>query len=145
MVNTITQERFPDFNLQIVLNWKTRIISIKEVPTDTFVGYIRTHQTKRTTQLAIIPIGYHDRIFIQYSNRGYVRISNHYAPIVGRVCMNHTIIDVTDIPCARIGDEVLLVGDDPLVNVYTFAQLIGNNNPREVLVNIHPHIERLVI
>lgn len=145
LIKTITQERYPDFNLQTVLNWKTHIINIKEVPADTFVGYVRTYQTKRTTQLATIPIGYHDGYSLQYSNRGHVRIGNQYAPIVGRVCMNHTILDVTDIAHAHIGEEVLLVGDDPLVNVYTFAQLIGNNNPREVLVNIHPHIERLVV
>ncbi len=145
LIKTITQKRYPDFNLQMILNWKTRIINIKEVQADTFVGYVRTHQTKRVTQLATIPIGYHDGYSLQYSNRGHVRIGNHYAPIVGRVCMNHTILDVTDIPHVRIGDEVLLVGDDPKVNVYTFAQLIGNNNPREVLVNINPHVQRLVV
>jgi len=145
LVKAITQERCPGFNIQTVLSWKTRVISIKDVPTDTFVGYIRTHQTKRQTKLATIPIGYHDGYTLHYSNRAEVRIGNYYAPVVGRVCMNHTIIDVTDIPNVHVGDEVLLVGDDPKVNVYTFAQLIGNNNAREVLTVINPHIQRFVV
>lgn len=144
-VQTIAQERYPDFNLKLVLNWKTHIINIKKVPTDTFVGYIRTYQTKRDTTLATIPIGYYDGYTLKYSNCAHVRVGNYYAPIVGRVCMNHTIIDVTDIPNVRLGDEVLLLGDDPKVNVYTFAQLTGNNNVREVLTNIYPHIERIVV
>ncbi len=144
-VKTITQNRYSDFNLKLVLSWKTRIINLKEVPADTFVGYIRTHQTKKMTILATIPTGYYDGYTLHYSNRGYVRINNQYAPIVGRVCMNHTILDVTDIPGVRVGDEVLLLGDDPQVNVYTFAQLIGNNNPREVLINVYPHIPRFVV
>lgn len=144
-VKTITQDFYPDFNLKLILSWKTRIINLKEVPVDTFVGYIRTHQTRRITILATIPIGYYDGYKLHYSNRGYVRINNQYAPIVGRVCMNHTILDVTDILGVRVGDEVLLLGDDPQVNVYTFAQLIGNNNPRETLINIHPNISRVVV
>jgi alanine racemase len=144
-IKNSAQERYPDFNLQTVLTWKTRIINLKKVPADTFVGYIRTHQTKRPTQLATIPIGYHDGYNLRYSNCAYVRIGNQYAPVVGRVCMNHTILDVTDIAHINIGDEVVLVGDDPRVNVYTFGQLIGNNNPREVLVNIQPHVPRLVV
>ena len=144
-VQTITQNKYPDFNLQLILSWKTRIINLKEVPTDTFVGYIRTYQTKRKTILATIPIGYHDGYNLQYSNRGFVCIQNRQAPIVGRVCMNHTIIDVTDIPNVSVGGEVLLLGDDPQVNVYTFGQLIGNNNPREALVHIRPDISRFVV
>lgn len=145
IVKTSAQERYPDCNIKLVLNWKTRIISIKEVPDDISVGYIRTYQTKRVTRLAIIPVGYYDGYTLHYSNCGHVRVRNHYAPIVGRVCMNHTILDVTDIPEVSVGDEVLLVGDDPKVNVYTFAQLLGNNNPREVLTNISAHIPRFVV
>jgi alanine racemase len=144
-VKTITQTNYPGFDLKLVLSWKTRVINVKEVPADTFVGYICTYKTKRKTRLATIPIGYHDGYNLRYSNCGFVRIHNQYAPIVGRVCMNHTILDVTDIPNVSVGDEVFLLGDDPQVNAYTFGQLIGNNNPREVLINLHPHISRLVV
>jgi len=144
-VKNITLQQDPSFTLKPVLTWKTRIMHIKKVHADTSVGYNRTHQTTKESTLAIVPIGYYDGYDIRYGNKGMVKIGNAYAPIVGRVCMNHTIIDVSNIPPVQIGDEVTLMGADEPISAPRFAQLTGNNNVREVLTNIYPHIERRIV
>lgn len=145
IVKKITLERDPTFTLQPVLTWKTRVMHIKKLKAGSFVGYNRTHQLAQDSTIAVIPIGYYDGYDIRYSNKGVVKIHDTYAPIVGRVCMNHTIINVSNIPDTHVGTEVTLMSGDPEISPYRFAQFTGNNNVREVLTNIYPHIERIIV
>lgn len=144
-VKKITLERDPLFTLQPILTWKTRIMHVKKLKAGSFVGYNRTHQLMQDSTIAVIPIGYYDGYDIRYSNKGVVKIHDTYAPIIGRVCMNHTIINISNISDVHIGTLVTLMSDDQEISPYRFAQFTGNNNVREVLTNIYPHIERTIV
>lgn len=104
--------RGPGFpiDLKPVLSWKTNIISIRQVPAGRFVGYNGTFITTRRTRIAGLPIGYADGLNRRMSNRGRFIVRDHYAPIIGRISMDITLLDVTDVPDAQIGDEVLVIG-----------------------------------
>ncbi len=97
-------------DLKPVLSWKTNIISIRQVPAGRFVGYNGTFITTRRTRIAGLPIGYADGLNRRMSNRGRFIVRDHYAPIIGRISMDITLLDVTDIPDAQIGDEVMVIG-----------------------------------
>lgn len=94
----LTRQMYPQFSLEPVLTWKTKIVQIKHVLMGAHVGYARTHTTVRNSILAVLPIGYWEGYDRKLSSRGLVRINNTYAPVVGRVSMNITVIDITDVP-----------------------------------------------
>jgi alanine racemase len=96
--------------LKPVLTWKTSIIQLKRVAAGTSVGYGRTFVTKRTSLIATLPVGYADGYHRLFSNRGQVLVRGQRAPVVGRVSMDLTTIDVTDIRNVQQGDEVVLLG-----------------------------------
>ncbi|MCG8462055.1 MAG: alanine racemase, partial [Holophagales bacterium] len=81
-----------------VLTWKTRISQLKRVPADAFVGYGRTFRTTRPTRLAVLPVGYADGYDRHLSGTSHVLVRGRHAPVRGRICMNLTMVDVTDIP-----------------------------------------------
>ncbi|MCD6257146.1 alanine racemase [Candidatus Aerophobetes bacterium] len=96
--------------LEPVSQLKTRIISLRKIPAGSKVGYGGTYRTKRETTVATIPIGYADGYSRKMSNRGEVIIKGKRAPVIGRICMDHCMIDVTDIPGVKLGDEVVMWG-----------------------------------
>jgi alanine racemase len=96
--------------LKPVLTWKTSIIQLKRVAAGTSVGYGRTFVTKRTSLIATLPVGYADGYHRLFSNRGQILVRGQRAPVVGRVSMDLTTIDVTDIRNVQQGDEVVLLG-----------------------------------
>jgi len=93
-----------------VLSLKTRIIYIKDLPPGATLGYGRTFEARRVTRVASLAIGYDDGLPRLLSNRGHVLVRGRRAPIVGRVSMDLTTIDVTDVPGAALGDEVMILG-----------------------------------
>jgi alanine racemase len=97
-------------HLQPVLSWKTKILQLKNVPSGTSVSYGQTYVTKRESLIATLPVGYADGYPRLLSNRGEALVRGQRAPIAGRVCMDLTMIDVTDIRNVRQGDEVVLLG-----------------------------------
>jgi len=133
-------------NLQPVLTWKTLVGQIQPVARDESVGYGRTWTARRPSQLAVIPVGYADGYSRALGNRGRVLIQGRSAPIVGRVCMNILMADVTDIPGVSIGDEVVLIGrqGDDEVPVEELASLSDTIN-YEFLARLSPAISRSVI
>ncbi len=100
----------PAIPLRPVLSWKTRVVSLRTVEAGTSVGYDATFTAQRRTRLALLPVGYGDGLNRLLSNRGRVLLREQRAPIAGRVSMDHTVVDVTDIPGAESGDEVILIG-----------------------------------
>jgi alanine racemase len=96
--------------LEPVMRWRTEIARIKELPPDSPIGYGKTFHTKRTSRIATLPVGYADGYSRLLSNRGKVLVRGQRAPIVGRVSMDLTTIDVTGIPDVAFGDEVVLLG-----------------------------------
>jgi alanine racemase len=96
--------------LRPVLSWKTRILQLKELPGGSIVGYGESFVTKRRSLVATLPVGYADGYQRLFSNRGRVLVRGKRAPVVGRVNMDLTSIDVTDIEGVAQGDEVVLLG-----------------------------------
>ncbi|HEX2061940.1 MAG TPA: alanine racemase C-terminal domain-containing protein, partial [Thermoanaerobaculia bacterium] len=97
--------------LSPVMRWRTEIARLKELPPGHAIGYGTTFFTKRPSRIATLPVGYADGYRRGLSNRGEVLVRGRRAPVVGRVSMDLTTIDVTDIEDAEVGDEVVLLGD----------------------------------
>ena len=98
-------------HLRPVMTLKTRIHFLKAVPPGTRVSYGGTFVTRRESLIATLPIGYADGYSRYLSNRGEVLVQGKRAPVVGKVCMDFMMVDVTDIPKVSLGDEVVLVGN----------------------------------
>ena len=136
--------RAPD--LRPVLTWKTKIIQIKTVPEGSNVGYGCTYKTTRETRLAVLPVGYADGYDRALGNMAYVLVKGKRAPVIGRICMNHTMIDVTDIPGVELENEAVLLGnsDHESITAETMAGWAGTIN-YEVVTRISPLLERRVV
>lgn len=116
--------------LEPALAWRTELVAVREVPAGTSVGYGCTHHTERPSSIGVLPIGYAEGIPRAVSNRGAVLVGGRRAPIVGRVCMNMTLVDVTGVRGAHAGAPVTLIGADGAESLTTddwagWAQTIG--------------------
>jgi len=133
-------------NLQPVLTWKTLVGQLQSVDRGESVGYGRTWTARRPTQLAVIPVGYADGYSRSLGNRGRILIRGRSAPVVGRVCMNILMADVTDILDVSVGDEVVLIGrqGDEEVQVEELASLSDTIN-YEFLARLSPAITRSMV
>jgi alanine racemase len=100
----------PLLPLKPVMTLKTRIHFLKPVPSGARISYGGTYTTERDSLIATLPIGYADGYSRHLSNRGEVLIHGKRAPVVGKVCMDFIMVDVTDIPRVSVGDEVILMG-----------------------------------
>jgi alanine racemase len=98
--------------LEPVMHFSTRIAQLRELPVGASVGYGHTFTCRRPTRIAVLPIGYADGYLRSLSNRGEVLVRGCRAPVVGRISMDHTTVDVTDVPGAATGDTVTLWGED---------------------------------
>lgn len=96
--------------LRPVMRWTTRLIRIQPVPAGTGVSYGHTFVTQRPSRLGTLPLGYADGLDRGLSNVGEVLVRGRRAPMVGRVCMGLCVVDLTDVPQAQVGDEVVLIG-----------------------------------
>ncbi len=94
-----------------VMRWRTEIARLKDLPPGHAIGYGTTFHTTRASRIATLPVGYADGYNRRLSNRGEVLVRGQRAPVVGRVSMDLVTIDVTDVPDAAVGDEVVLLGD----------------------------------
>ena len=96
--------------LMPAMQWKARVAHLKTVPPGTGLSYGHTFVTTRETRVATLPIGYADGYPRALSNRGHVIVHGQFAPIIGRICMDQCLADVTDIPGVGQEDEVVLLG-----------------------------------
>jgi alanine racemase len=126
-----------------ILTWKTRILSLRNFDANQSLGYGGTYVTKAPAHVAVLPVGYADGYNRQLSNQGRVIVRDHYAPIVGRISMDLTLVDVTGIPGIGVGDEVILLGasDGLSINALEHAEL-ANSTPYEILCNISKRVPR---
>lgn len=138
----ITQENHPGFSLKPIMTWKTRIIQIKDVTAGSYIGYDRTHQVQNASRLAILPIGYWDGYERHLSNKGIVIINNQRAPILGRIAMNLTIVDITNLNVG-MNDEVILLGNYPGITAEDLANQCNTIN-YEIVTRINPLLPRLI-
>lgn len=133
-------------SLKPVMELKTRVIYLKRVPRGYSISYGRTFYTKRESLIATIPIGYADGMNRLMSNKGEVLVKGKRVPIVGRVCMDLTMIDVTGIDKVKVGDEVVIIGRQrkQSITALEIADKIGTIS-YEVLCNISSRVPRRYI
>jgi alanine racemase len=132
-------------DFQPALSLKSQLAQVKELPTGSAISYGCTYRTARPSRIAVIPIGYADGFRRAPQHWGVVLVRGQRAPIVGRVCMDQTMIDVTDIPGARAGDEVVLLGrqGEETLSVDEVAERLGTIN-YEVVSEILARVPRMV-
>jgi alanine racemase len=132
--------------LKPVLSFKTQVLQVKNVPASCGISYGHLFKTTRPSRLAILPVGYADGYLRSLTGKASVLIKGQRAPVCGRICMNACIVDVTDIPTASVGDEVVLLGRQNQAEItaaevatwmdtinYEVLCLFGNSNTREYM------------
>ena len=124
---------------------KSHIIHLKEVDEGTGISYGATYVTKSRSKIATIPVGYGDGYRRSLSGRGYVIIRGHKAPILGSVCMDQFMVDVTDIPGVCRGDVVTLLGRDGDMEITAekLAELAGGTFNYELVCDIGKRVPRV--
>lgn len=134
----------PPLFLEPVLSFKTRVVHLKTVPPDTPISYGGTFVTSRQSVIATIAVGYADGYWRALSNSGKVLIHGTRAPVVGRVCMDMTMIDVTGIPNIHMGDEVVLIGKqgEDFISAEEVAEWVGTIS-YEILCGIGKRVLRV--
>lgn len=137
----------PQLVQQPVLRLVTRVVSVKKLPAGQGIGYGLTFETpteedERT--IAVVAIGYNDGYPWSLSNRGWMAIDGQRCPVVGRVCMDVTLLDVTTLnTTVEAGDEVVVFGpEDPEPSLLELAKLAGTI-PYELLTRISPRVRRI--
>jgi alanine racemase len=130
--------------LKPVMSLYSRIMLLKEVPQGARLGYGGTFETKRNSLIATLPIGYNDGYSRALSNRGRVIVRGQFAPVVGRVSMDLTLIDVTDIPGVALSDRVTLLGREDHVSLSAedLAEIAGTIS-YEITCGISERVPRI--
>jgi alanine racemase len=141
--HTLSRTR-PDLDLRPILSWHTTVATIRSIPPGGCVGYNRTFIATRASRIAVLPVGYADGYSRRLSNTGRVLIGSRHMPVVGRVSMDMTMVDVTDLPEAKAGDPVVLLGTQGTAAI-TATDIAGmlETIPYEVLCSIGPRVPRL--
>lgn len=129
--------------LKPVMQVKARILALKTVPKGTPISYGRTFVTVRESRIATVAIGYADGYPLSLSNRGIMIAQGTVVPVVGRVCMDMTMLDVTEVPALSTNDWVTVIGAEGGSAIWAdrLAQL-ANTHPYEILCGIGPRVER---
>lgn len=134
--------------LRPAISLLSRIVGINEVKKNETVSYGRDYIVeKEQARIAVLPIGYFDGLHRNYSGKGYVRIHGKKAHMVGRICMDYMMVDITDIPEAKIGDQVLLFGEDDNGDYISPEELatLGGSIVHELMTCLGPRIRRFFI
>ena len=113
-----------------VMEWIAKVVYVKTLPAGRQISYGGCYTTTRETLVATLPVGYADGYRRSLTDQGYVLIRGKKAPIIGRICMDQMMVDVTDIPGVQIGDNAVLIGrsGDEEITVDYLAQLTGTLN-----------------
>lgn len=134
--------------LQLAISLVSRIVGINTCRAGETISYGRSYVVERDLQrIAVLPIGYFDGLHRHHSEKHTVTIRGHHAPMVGRICMDFMMVDITDIPSAAIGDSVLIFGEDEYGHYQSpedFAES-GNTIVYELITCLGPRIERIFI
>lgn len=136
----ISNDTHEQLYLENVGTLKSIISQIRTIQKGESVGYGRRFIAERETKIATIPIGYADGIRRSWGNGiGYVMINNQKSTIVGSICMDMLMVDITEIPCVE-GNEVIILGDNPSVRM--MAEKLGTI-PYEILTGISQRVKRI--
>lgn len=124
----------------------SRLALVRDIPKGWSVSYGRTYTASRDIRMGVVPAGYSDGLSRQLSNAGKMIVSGKAVPIIGRVCMDLTMLDLTEIPEAQVGDEVVVYSDrrDDPNGVENIAGLIGTI-PNEIVCAVSARVERVYV
>ena len=134
-------------HLKPVMSFKTRVSHVKLLPKGRAISYGGTYITQRRSVIATLPVGYADGFSRLLSSKTQVLIKGQRAPVVGRICMDQCMVDVTDVQgSVSIGDEVVLMGDDggDKITAEEIARLMGTIN-YELVCGISKRVPRVYI
>jgi alanine racemase len=127
-----------------VFSFRSRIGVVKRLPAGNSISYGRTHVLKRDTTIAVVCAGYGDGVSRAVSNRAQVLIRGRRCPVLGRVTMDQTIVDVTDVPGVASGDEVVLVGRQGAAEIsITEFSVWADSIPYESLCSVTKRVPRI--
>ncbi len=131
-------------NLKPVFGLSTKVVQVRSVAAHETLSYNGAYRTTRPSRIGILPIGYAHGYNRRLSNTGEVLIGNTRVPIVGKICMDMTLIDITDVPDGQVGDEVILLGSqgDETISANDIANW-QESIPYEVLCSIGPRVNRV--
>lgn len=131
-------------NLQPAMSISTKIVHIHAVSSGDPISYNGTYRTTRQSRIGVLPVGYAHGYNRRLSNRGWVLVGQHRAPIVGKICMDMTLVDLTDLPSVTIGDEVVLLGKQGSeeISANDLAEWM-DTIPYEVLCAMGPRLHRV--
>ncbi len=132
--------------LRPVLSWKCRVVSVRSIPSDTAVGYNATFVATEPMRVALLPVGYADGLDRRLGNQFSLLVRGERAPMIGRVSMDQTVVDVTDIPGVEAGDEVVILGrqGDEAITAFDHAEAVGTI-PWEVFTRIAARVPRVAV
>ncbi len=136
------------FDLRLALSLTSRIVGINTCKAGDTISYGRSYTVNQAEQrIAMLPLGYFDGLHRNYSNKGYVMIRGAKAPIVGKICMDFMMVDITHIPYASIGDPVLIFGEDEFGQYLPAEEFAKNGNSivHELITCLGPRIQRVFI
>lgn len=138
--------RAPLIDLRPVMSWKTQIISLKEFPAGSPLSYGGAFVTRRPSKIAIVPVGYADGYSRAFSNKGVMLVRGRRVPVVGRVCMDLSLIDVSDLAVVELGDEVVVMGSqgEESVRAEELAGLLGTIS-YEIFCAVSARVPRLLV
>jgi alanine racemase len=130
----------PICDVKPVLTWKARVLTVKQLPKGSTVGYNARYRTARDITMAVIAAGYADGVPRSLTNKGSVAIAGKLAPMIGAVSMDLTTIDITDCGEVRIGDEATLIG--AMIGAEDMARTAGTIS-YEILTGIGNRVQRI--
>jgi alanine racemase len=132
-----------DARLEPALSWRTQVVFLKDHRRGARIGYGGTWSAPRPSRIATLPVGYNDGYRFAFGNRAQVLVRGRRCAVVGRVSMDYVCVDVTDVPGARVGDVVTLVGRDgaECIRVEELARL-ADTIPYEILCGIGSRVAR---
>jgi alanine racemase len=132
--------------LQPVLEWKTRVVSLREIPTGSVVGYNGTFVATEPMKLALLAVGYADGLDRRLGNRFSLLVRGQRAPLVGRISMDQAVVDVTEIPDVAVGDEVVILGAQGGEAITAFDHAEASETiPWEVFTRIGARVPRVAV
>lgn len=131
-------------SLKPVMKYKTRLVSVKKVPAGSYIGYGCSFQAPKAMTLGVVPVGYAEGVSRSLSNMGFMLLKGAVVPVVGRVCMNMTILDISKRPKSKPGDEVVIIGNskNKHISATDIADWAGTIN-YEITTRIPEHITRI--
>jgi alanine racemase len=137
---------YKNINLHPVMQVKSTIVGIKTIQKGESIGYDFTYTAKSKMRIATLPIGYNDGVDLRLSNTGFIKIKRNFCPIVGRVSMNISVIDVSQIKNLKIGDSVTVFSNNQKdANSISKTAIKCQTIPYELLIHLHPSIKRILL